>query len=299
MTEKNLYGAIEAGGTKFVCAVGYSPDAFIANKTFLTTTPEETFASVIEFFRKIERDYQPLARIGVASFGPVDIDPASPAYASILKTPKSGWSGVNFLEQLAPLDAPVTVETDVNGAALGEYTYGAGRALQSIAYVTVGTGIGVGVVKNGQPLSGIGHYEMGHIRPPRDQARDPFEGRCPFHGGCLEGLASGPAIIDRWGAPLCELGPEAVALESEYLSHLALTIVLAHMPERIVFGGGVMKTLGLNEKLRADTARLLGGYIQAEALSGDLEDYIVSPALGDLAGVTGAMALATQKDKKV
>ena len=298
MTEKKLYGAIEAGGTKFVCAVGYSPDALVANDTFQTATPEETFAGVVEFFREVERDYQPVARIGVASFGPVDIDPASQSYGSILKTPKPGWSGANFVERLAPLNAPITVETDVNGAALGEYNYGAGRGLQSVAYVTVGTGLGVGVVKNRKPLSGASHYEMGHIRPPHDRARDPFDGRCPFHGNCLEGLACGPAIIDRWSAPLSELGPEEVALESEYLSHLALTIILTHMPERIVFGGGVMKTPGLIEKLRIDTARLLGGYVQTEALSGSLEDYIVSPALGDLAGVTGAMALATQKDKE-
>lgn len=292
MTEKNLYGAIEAGGTKFVCAAGYSPDELIANETIPTTTPEETFAGAIAFFENIASDYQPAARIGVASFGPVDIDPASPAYGSIQKTPKPGWSGANFRKELAPLGAPVTIDTDVNGAALAEHAYGAGRGLTSLAYVTVGTGIGVGVVKDGEPLSGIGHYEMGHIRPPHDAARDPFDGRCPFHGDCLEGLACGPAIVDRWGAPLSELGPEAVALESEYLSHLALTIILTHMPERIVFGGGVMKTPGLIESLRADTARLLGGYIQASAINGSLEKYIVSPALGDLAGVTGAMTLA-------
>ncbi len=286
------------GGTKFVCAAGYSPEALIANQTIPTATPEETFARVTNFFRGVERDYQPVARIGVASFGPVEIDRTSPEYGSILKTPKPGWSGVNFLEQLAPLGASVTVETDVNGAALAEYAHGAGRGLTSLAYVTVGTGIGVGVVKNGEPLSGIGHYEMGHIRPPHDTVRDPFEGRCPFHGDCLEGLACGPAITDRWGAPLSELGSDAVALESEYLSHLALTIILTHMPERIVFGGGVMKTPGLIEKLREDTALLLGGYIQAAAISGSLAEYIVSPALGDLAGITGAMALALQMDEE-
>ena len=298
MTGKKLYGAFEAGGTKFVCAAGYSPEALIANQTIPTATPEETFARVTDFFRGVERDYQPVARIGVASFGPVEIDRTSPEYGSILKTPKPGWSGVNFLEQLAPLGASVTVETDVNGAALAEYAHGAGRGLTSLAYVTVGTGIGVGVVKNGEPLSGIGHYEMGHIRPPHDTVRDPFEGRCPFHGDCLEGLACGPAITDRWGAPLSELGSDAVALESEYLSHLALTIILTHMPERIVFGGGVMKTPGLIEKLREDTALLLGGYIQAAAISGSLAEYIVSPALGDLAGITGAMALALQMDEE-
>lgn len=298
MTEKTLYGAVEAGGTKFVCAAGYAPDSLIANETFPTTTPEETFAGAIAFFQNITRNHKPVERIGVASFGPVEIDQASPEYGSILMTPKPNWSGTNFLERLSPLGVPVTVDTDVNGAALAEHAYGVGRGLKSLAYVTVGTGIGVGVVKNCNPLGGIGHYEMGHIRPPHDGVRDPFEGRCPFHGDCLEGLASGPAITDRWGAPLSALGPSAVALESEYLSHLALTIILTHMPERIVFGGGVMKTPGLIENLRTDTASLLGGYIQASAINGSLDEYIVAPALGDLAGVTGAMALAVRSAEK-
>ncbi|MEL7539674.1 MAG: ROK family protein [Pseudomonadota bacterium] len=293
---KPLLGAIEAGGTKFVCAAGYAPDALIATETFPTTSPEETFDQVKRFFKSVNDDHACVEVIGVASFGPVNIDRASPSYGSVLKTPKPDWSGASFPEHLAPLGARLIVDTDVNGAALGEYTHGAGSALQSLAYVTVGTGIGVGVVKSGEPLSGVGHYEMGHIRPPRDLTRDPFKGRCPFHDDCLEGLACGPAIIDRWGAPLSALGAEPVEIIAGYLSHLTLTIILTHMPERIIFGGGVIKTPGLIEKIREQTAQLLGGYIQVKAISGDLTEYIVPPDLGDLSGITGAMTLAAQKN---
>ncbi len=286
--------AIEAGGTKFVCAAGYAPDQIIENTKIPTTTPRETFAQAASFFSRVASEHGEIAAIGVASFGPIDVDQNSATYGSILKTPKPHWAGANFLNGLAPLKAPIMVDTDVNGAGIGEARIGAGKTLRTIAYVTVGTGIGAGVIKDGVPQSGFGHYELGHIRPPRDKNADPYEGRCPFHGDCLEGVASGPAIIGRWGASLSDFpaGHEAINLEAEYLSHLALTLILGHMPEIIIFGGGVMKAPGLMDELRRKTKALIGDYLQDQRLKGDLSDYIVAPDLGDLAGVTGAMALA-------
>lgn len=291
---RNLYGAIEAGGTKFVCAVGYSPREILKTEIIPTTGPDETLARVVRFFENAVDEYGPADAVGVATFGPVDIDSRSSTYGSILKTSKKGWSGANFVKALAPLNAPVCIDSDVNGAGLGEARAGAGKGLRTIAYVTVGTGIGAAVVRDDQPLVGFSHYELGHIRPPHERARDPYDGCCPFHGDCLEGLASGPAIMARWGKTLSDFSPdhEAVVLEVEYLSHLALTLIAGHMPERIIFGGGVMKTPGLIERLRLETEKLLGGYIDAAPLAGDLSDYIVPPALGDLAGVVGAAALA-------
>lgn len=292
MMEQGLLGAIEAGGTKFVCAVGPSPDTISAQQTIPTTGPQETFDQLLAFFAQ----NRPLNAMGVATFGPLDVNPDSPGYGAILRTPKPGWTGASFPKALHGLNAPIQVETDVNGAALAEQQMGAGQNCRTLAYVTVGTGIGVGIVRDGKPLSGMGHYEMGHMYPPHDRKRDPFPGHCPFHGDCFEGLAAGPAIKDRHGASLSELPTDhaALDLEAEYLAHLAVNIILTHMPDRIVFGGGVMKSPGLMEKLRLRTASLLGGYVQAEALQGDMCAYIVPPALGDLAGVTGAMLLAQQ-----
>lgn len=291
-----LFGAIEAGGTKFVCAVGSSANAVAERITIPTTTPVETFSRVEEFFASISASSGPISALGVAAFGPIHIDPASPDYGALMNTPKHGWSGASFTRALAGIAPAIKVDTDVNGAGLGELKYGAGEGLTSLAYVTVGTGIGAGVIADGRPLAGIGHYELGHIRPPHDRTRDPYGGCCPFHGDCLEGLASGPAIAERWGAPAFDLpaGHPSTELEAEYLSHLALTLILGHMPERIVFGGGVMNTPGLIEALRVRTASLIGGYLQAEQFEGDLSTYIVPPALGDLAGITGAFELARE-----
>lgn len=283
-----MLGAIEAGGTKMVVAVAKTAAQISARAEFPTTTPVETLGAVREFLAK----HAPLEAIGVASFGPVEVNPASPAYGRILKTPKPGWAGADFRAALAPFNCPVTVDTDVNGAALAEWRAAQGRGVANLAYATVGTGIGVGVVRGGATLAGLHHFEMGHIRPARDPARDPFEGCCPFHGACLEGLASGPAIIKRWGKPLSDLGPDAVALIARYLGEMCLTIILTHMPDRIVLGGGVMKSAGLIDGVRRETRALLNGYIGADRLSGDLADYIMRPALGDNAGVTGALLLA-------
>lgn len=291
-----IYGAVEAGGTKTVCAIADGAGALRARLALPTERPDQTFPRIRAFFEEHISDGHALAAIGVAAFGPVDINPRSPSYGAILATPKPHWSGANFRDALTDLAPKIVVDTDVNGAGLGEWLYGAGRGVGTLAYVTVGTGIGAGVLTNGHALSGFSHYEMGHIRPGRDCA-DPFRGCCPYHGDCLEGLASGPAIAARWGAPLNALtDPDARAaagdLEARYLAHLAWTLIVTHAPERIVFGGGVMKAPGLIDALRAHTRALVGDYLNHPVLAGDLSGYIVAPALGDDAGVTGAAALA-------
>ena len=283
-------GAIEAGGTKLVLAAAYGPDAILARTEIPTAAPADSFEAICAFFAR----HAPFAAIGVASFGPVEVNPASPAYGKILKTPKPGWAGVNYCAALAAFGCPVAIDTDVNGAAFAEWRAARGRGVETLAYATVGAGIGVGVLRGGRALTGLHHIEMGHIRPARDAACDPFEGCCPFHGPCLEGLASGSAIVKRWGKPLSDLGPDEAALIGHYLGQMCATIVFAHMPDRIVLGGGVMKTAGLMERVRREASALLGDYIGAAPLGGDLSDYIVRPAHGDNSGIVGALILAEE-----
>ena len=193
------------------------------------------------------------------------------------------------------------VDTDVNGAALGEWLNGAGQGCGTLAYTTVGTGIGTGVLQGGVPRAGISHLEAGHLRPPRDPARDPFPGRCPYHGDCLEGLACGPAIIDRWGGSLDQIAerePDAVPLIASYLADFAVSLVLLHMPDRLIFGGGVMKAPGLLDSLRAQTEARLGGYVRHSRLDPGLVQYIAAPGLGDDAGITGAIELARRASRQ-
>ncbi|MCP5396045.1 MAG: ROK family protein [Sphingomonadaceae bacterium] len=287
-----LLGAVEAGGTKFVLALARADGTLVERTRIDTAHPDETLPQMAAFFREAQARLGAIGAFGIASFGPIDIDPASPGYGTFTTTPKPGWSGARFQDALAEFAVPMRVDTDVNGAALGEYLAGAGQGCSTLAYTTVGTGIGTGVVKHGQPVTGFSHYESGHIRPRRDAALDPFEGCCPYHGDCLEGLACGPAIIDRWGHDLSEASPEQVALIAGYIADLAASLVLLHMPDRLVFGGGVMKAPGLMDSLRAQTRAKLGGYIPA--YDEDLSTRIVEPGLGDDAGITGAIELARQ-----
>lgn len=296
MTNQRI-GAVEAGGTKFVLAVADAAGRIIDRTRIDTRTPDITFPEMAAFFAA----HGPLAGIGIASFGPIDINPASPAYGTFTTTPKPGWSGARFHDALAHLGAPLLIETDVNGAALGEWLAGAGQGCETLAYTTIGTGIGAGVLHRGAARGGISHLEAGHIRPVRDPVRDPFAGRCPYHGDCLEGLASGPAIIDRWGAPLDEAArtdPDAIPLIASYLADLAVSLVLLHMPDRLIFGGGVMKTPGLLESLRHQTELRLAGYVSHPRLDPGLATYIAAPALGDDAGITGAIALGQRASRQ-
>ena len=290
---QRLIGAIEAGGTKFVLAVAREDGTILQEARIATRTPDQCFPEVAEFFRAAAAAHAPLASFGVASFGPIDINPASSTYGTFTTTPKPGWAGARFHDVLGEFGVPIAVDTDVNGAALGEWLKGAGQGCTTLAYTTVGTGIGTGVVHKGKPLMGFSHYESGHIQPPRDAAVDPFAGSCPFHGDCLEGLAAGPAIAARWGQSLSELGspPEKVELIAGYIAHLAASLVLLHMPDRLIFGGGVMKAPGLLQAVRRQTERKLAGYVRAPQLDPGLEQFIVAPGLGDHAGITGAIEL--------
>lgn len=290
---ERLIGAIEAGGTKFVVAVAREDGTVLAETRIPTRTPAECFPDVERFFKQASAAHGPISAFGVASFGPIDIDPASPAYGTFTTTPKPGWSGARFHDVLGQFGAPIVVDTDVNGAALGEGQAGAGQGCTTLAYTTIGTGVGTGVVRHGKPLMGFSHFEAGHILVRRDPAIDPYAGFCPFHGDCLEGLAAGPAITARWGESLSKLGSPAdkVQLIAGYIAQLAATLVLLHMPDRLIFGGGVMKTPGLVEALRRQTEAKLAGYIKAPQLDPGLEHYIVTPGLGDEAGITGAIAL--------
>ncbi|MBA4356022.1 MAG: fructokinase, partial [Novosphingobium sp.] len=255
-----------------------------------------TWPAMQEFFDQASSDHGPIAAFGVASFGPIDIDPASSAYGTFTTTPKPGWSGARFHDALARFGAPIIVDTDVNGAAIGEWQAGAGQGCRTLGYTTIGTGVGTGVLRDGRSLMGISHFESGHIVPPHDRTADPFPGICPYHGDCIEGLACGPAIERRWGRSLDQLvdEPGALALIADYIAHLASTLVLLHMPDRLIFGGGVMKAPGLIQAVRKATAAKLNGYVQHPRLDEGLERYIVTPGLGDDAGITGAIELGRQ-----
>ena len=291
-----LIGAIEAGGTKFMGALARPDGTVVAHTRIPTRSPAETFPALAAFFREASGAHGAIAAFGVASFGPIDIDPASPRYGTFTTTPKPGWSGARFHDVLDPFGVPVVVDTDVNGAALGEWLKGAGQGAHTLAYTTIGTGVGTGVLRDGRAMMGFSHYEMGHIHPTHDRVADPFEGWCPYHGDCLEGLVAGPAIIKRWGTSLDQLGddPAKIELIGGYIADLAADLVLMHMPDRLIFGGGVMKAPGLIEAVRRRTEARLNGYVRDPRLDPRLERYIVTPALGDDAGITGAIALGVQ-----
>ena len=289
----SVFGGIEAGGTKFVCAIGTGPDDLRAVVRFPTTTPEETLGRAVAFLK----EQGPLAGVGVASFGPVDLDPASPTYGHITTTPKPGWAGVDVVGPIRrALDVPVGFDTDVNGAALGEHRWGAAQGLDTFVYLTVGTGIGGGGMAGGRLLHGLLHPEMGHIRLPHDRERDPYPGCCPYHGDCLEGLASGPAIEGRWGQPAETLPPDHPAweLEAEYLALAVVNFICTLSPQRVILGGGVMQQARLFPLIRRRVQEMLGGYIHSPAILERIDAYIVPPGLGDRAGVLGAIALARQ-----
>jgi fructokinase len=289
-----LVGGIEAGGTKFVCAIGTErgADALRATARFPTTTPEETLGRCVAFFREHP---EPVAAIGIACFGPIDLQPASPTYGHITMTPKVAWRNVDVRGIVArALGVPVGFDTDVNGAALAEQRWGAARDVANVLYVTVGTGIGGGVLVQGRPVHGLLHPELGHIPVPHDRAKDPFSGMCPSHGDCLEGLACGPAIERRWGVAATELPEDhhAWTLEAEYLALGISTWIYTLSPERVALGGGVMEQRQLFPLIRARVRSLLGGYLSTPAVGDRIDEYIVPPALGGQSGVLGAIALA-------
>ena len=271
------FGGIETGGTTWVCAVGTGPGDLRAEMTIPTTTPVETIGRAVEFFRGVE----PVEAVGIGSFGPVDL-----RRGTITTTPKPGWANTDVAGAIRrELGVRVVFDTDVNAAALGEHRWGAARGLDTFLYVTVGTGIGGGVMAGGRLVHGLVHPELGHVRIPRDPT-DAFSGVCPFHGDCLEGLASAPAIAARAGRPAHEVDDAAVwALEASYLALGLSTAVCVLSPERIVLGGGVMQRAGLLAAVGNELERVLAGYVEAPP--------VVAPELAPRSGVLGAIALVS------
>jgi fructokinase len=287
-------GAVEVGGTKILCLVGSDPDHIVAQTRIPTRKPAETLAQVLAFFQREVSSGGPLAAIGIASFGPLELRRSHPQYGFITSSPKPGWKYVDMIGPFRrALAVPVGFDTDVNAAALGEGRWGAARGLDTFGYLTVGTGIGAGAVVEGRLIHGLGHPEMGHLSVPR-QPGDHFAGHCPFHGTCWEGMASGAAIAARWGSPAEQLGGDklraAVQLEAAYLAAGLRNIIYAIAPQRIMIGGSVARLPGLFPLVRANLREALAGYPGlGEHAAGD---FITPPALGPLAGPAGALILA-------
>lgn len=281
-----MFGAIEAGGTKFVLAVGTAPDAITARHTIPTRDPATTLAEAAQWLAAQGQ----IRALGIGSFGPVELDRAAPNWGHITNTPKTGWADCDIAGFFAGrFGVAVGFDTDVNAAALAEYRAAEGEGCRSLAYLTIGTGIGGGLVIDGVPVHGIAHPEMGHIYPRRDSETRDFAGICPHHGDCLEGLASGPAIAARWGASLSQLAPDhpAQAIIAGYLAQACHMLFASVAVERIAIGGGVAKTPGLVERVAVRASELSAGY-----LPGGARHRVLRPQLGDDAGITGAMMLA-------
>jgi fructokinase len=298
-----LFGGVEVGGTSVVCAVGTSPDDLRDRAVIPTAAPAGTIARIVEHLRGHQ---SALAAVGVASFGPLELDRRSPRYGRVAATPKPGWTGADLVGPLARgLGVPIALDTDVNGAALAERRWGAARGLDTFVYLTAGTGIGGGGLVAGRPLHGLAHPEMGHMRIPRHPADPLPRGACPFHDDCWEGWAARAAIERRWGAgrlatDLTE--PADLALLAHYLAAGVANVICALSPQRVVLGGGIVLGGGdachrerLLALVRDQTRALLNGYLEAPELGAGIDHYLVAPALGADAGVLGAIALAQEE----
>ena len=283
-----IMAAVEAGGTKFNCGLGDENGNIIDQVSIPTTTPEETMKKVIEYYKDKKFDV-----MGVGSFGPIDPIKGSKTYGHITKTPKAYWSDYNLIGELKKhFDVPMEFDTDVNGAALAEAWWGAGKGFKNVMYITVGTGIGAGATVDGKMLQGLTHPEMGHISVKR-HPEDAFEGTCSFHGDCLEGMAAGPAIEKRWGKKGIELAEDNRVWEMEayYLSQALVNYILILSPEKIIMGGGVMKQKQLFPLIHKNVKEMLNGYVDKKEILEDIENYIIYPGLGDYAGFIGSFAL--------
>lgn len=283
-----LFGALEAGGTKMVCAIGNEKGEILEQKSIPTTTPEETMPAILEYFKdkKIES-------IGIACFGPIDLNKNSETYGYITSTPKLAWRNYNIVGAVKDaLNIPVGFDTDVNGSLLGEATWGCARGLTDAVYFTIGTGVGAGIMTNGKMLHGMLHPEAGHVKMvPR--SGDAYKGKCPYHGTCFEGMAAGPAIEERWGAKAVDLADreEVWDLESYYIAQALRGIVLTLSPQKIILGGGVMHQKQLFPLVRKKLLEELNNYIQTKELA-DIDNYIVPASLHDDQGIMGCIKLA-------
>lgn len=284
-----MLAGIEAGGTKMVCAVSDAELNLKGSAVFPTTTPQETIAEMINYFRKFDID-----AVGIGSFGPLDLNPKSPTYGYITKTPKTGWSDFDFVGVFKKaFGVPVGFDTDVNAAILGEVYKGAAYGCNNAIYITIGTGVGVGVYCNGGLVHGLVHPEAGHILLNR-HPEDSFEGSCPFHKNCVEGMASGPAIEKRWGkSPKLLIENDKVwELEAYYIAQAVASYILTYSPEKVILWGGVMHQDKLFDMVRSNVKEILNGYVHSEMIDSKIDQYIVKPALGEKPGITGALCLA-------
>lgn len=281
-------GALEAGGTKMVCAVGDENGKLEKKVSFPTKTPEETMPVLLDFFEEHK-----VEAIGIGCFGPIDLNKSSATYGYITSTPKLAWANYNIVGAFEKkLGVPIGFDTDVNGAVLGEVCFGAAKGCDSAVYITIGTGVGVGVYVNGGLLHGLLHPEAGHVLVAR-AAGDPYAGKCPYHPNCLEGLAAGPAIMERWGRPAAELAEreEVWELESNYIAQAVTNYILTLSPQKVILGGGVMHQEQLFPLIRAKVAEMLNGYVRHNAVLREIDRYIVPPMLGDEPGIKGALVL--------
>ena len=301
MTKEKLYGGIEAGGTKFVCCVASGPGQIVEAVRFSTTTPDETLRKTVQFFEPYVSAGQ-IRTIGVGCFGPLDLNPQSPTYGFITATPKPHWSNADVRGTLQrSLNVNVAFDMDVNAAAVGESIWGASRGCDPSLYLTIGTGVGGGYLLNGKPVVGLLNLEMGHIRLPHNRELDPFNGSCPFHGDCFEGLAAGPAIEKRLGV-MGAIVPENDPfwnIEADYIALALTNFILTLSPEKIILGGGVMQRDFLFPKVRNRVLELLNGYVSSKSLLDHIDEYIVPPGLGNQSGSMGAIALAMQLEESM
>ena len=293
----DLFAGIEAGGTKWICMIATSPEDIRATTRLPTTQPAETIGEAIEFIHRQNQQQGKLKGVGIGSFGPLDLDIDSPTYGYLTTTPKPGWANTDLVGPIQEaLELPLGFDTDVNAAALGEARWGAAQGLSDFVYLTIGTGIGGGGMVNSGLMHGLVHPEMGHMRIPHDWEADPFPGVCPYHGDCLEGLATGPAIEARWGQKGETLPRDHPAwqLETHYLALGLVNLICTLSPQRIIIGGGVMDQDQLFPLIRVKVQELLNDYISAREIMEHIDQYIVPPKLGPQAGVLGAIALARQ-----
>ena len=292
-----LYGALEAGGTKMICAVG-NEDGLILDQTSIpTTTPEETMPQIIEYFKSkldVPEGEEKIAALGVACFGPVDVRKGSKTYGNILYTPKIPWRNFPIVKCLKEglNDIPVGFDTDVNGSLLGEATWGTAKGLTDAVYFTIGTGIGMGAMSGGNLIHGMLHPEAGHIKMVAVPG-DEYAGHCPNHGACFEGMACGPAIEARWGKPGKDLKdmPEVWELEAKYIAQALTSIIYILSPQKIILGGGVMSQAQLFPMIRKYVLEYINGYIDTKELR-NINAYIVPAALNGNQGIMGALKLA-------
>lgn len=281
-------GGIEAGGTKMVCAIGDENGTIFDKAVFPTQTPETTIPDMIAYFKD-----SGIQALGIGCFGPIDLNPKSETYGYITKTPKLAWADYNIVGAFQDtLGVPVGFDTDVNGAILGEVTWGAAKDCESAIYITVGTGVGVGVYINGKLLHGLVHPEGGHMLLSK-HPEDAYKGRCPFHPNCVEGLAAGPAVEERWGKKGVDLADNQLCWEMEayYLGQAITNYICCYSPEKVILWGGIMHQEQIFPMIRQQVQKLLNGYVHHDAVLKNIDNYIIPPALGDDPGIKGAIKL--------